>query len=125
YGVILRRLLQAKLDGEAPDPAAQEALAAELVQMAKEGRLEIPRPEKKRLKSKAVRRREEALQEAQQEAGRARGQEAEQAAAPASAPDAGSGAGPDAESGAESGAGSGAGPEAAPEASGDGRQALP
>ncbi|MBQ2476095.1 MAG: hypothetical protein II515_02355, partial [Desulfovibrio sp.] len=92
YGVILRRLLQAKLDGEAPDPAAQEALAAELVQMAKDGRLEIPRPEKKRLRSKAARRREEALQEA----GKDRGPEAGTAAAPGAEPDAGSGAGPEA-----------------------------
>ncbi len=48
YGTILRRLLQAKLDGEAPDPASQEALAAELVRLAREGRLEIPKSAKQR-----------------------------------------------------------------------------
>ena len=42
YGVILQRLLEAKLDGTASDPESQDALARALVEEAKAGKLEIP-----------------------------------------------------------------------------------
>ena len=42
YGVILQRLLEAKLDGTAASPEEQLALARELTGQAMDGRLEIP-----------------------------------------------------------------------------------
>lgn len=42
YGVILQRLLEAKLDGTAASPEEQLALARELTSQAMDGRLEIP-----------------------------------------------------------------------------------
>ena len=42
YGVILQRLLEAKLDGTAASPEEQLALARELTGQALDGRLEIP-----------------------------------------------------------------------------------
>lgn len=42
YGVILQRLLKAKLDGTAASPEEQLALARELTGQAMDGRLEIP-----------------------------------------------------------------------------------
>lgn len=42
YGVILQRLLEAKLDGTAASPEEQLALAKELTGQAMDGRLEIP-----------------------------------------------------------------------------------
>ena len=42
YGVILQRLLEAKLDGTAASPEEQTALARELTGQALDGRLEIP-----------------------------------------------------------------------------------
>ena len=42
YGVILQRLLEAKLDGTAASPEEQLALARQLAAQAMDGRLEIP-----------------------------------------------------------------------------------
>lgn len=42
YGVILQRLLEAKLDGTAASPEEQLAMARQLAAQAMEGRLEIP-----------------------------------------------------------------------------------
>lgn len=42
YGVILQRLLEAKLDGTAANPEEQLALARQLAAQAMDGRLEIP-----------------------------------------------------------------------------------
>lgn len=41
YGIILNKLLQAKLDGEANNTEEQESLAAKLIQQAKDGLLKI------------------------------------------------------------------------------------
>ena len=86
YGAILRRLLKAKLDGEAPDPASQEALAAELVRLAREGRLEIPKSTKQRKAREAGR--QAPVQNAGQDAGAAAQERSEPEAAPELVPEA-------------------------------------